>query len=261
MRITDMNWMQVEQYLEHDDRAVLPLGSTEQHSYLRLTVDCILPERVAAQAADPLGIPVFPVVPYGVTPYFREFPGSISLKVETHLRVVGDILDGMAHSGFRRILIVNGHGGNNHLLPYFAQSQLATPRDYMIYVFQNPGYPAGRPQLHSRTDQHAGESETAHTMVSRPDLVHMDRATSESGADLNRLDLPAGVYTGIWWYAKFPNHYAGNGADATAPLGEFDMKAWTANVANAIRAVKSDQVGPRLQKEFFDGSRQPATQR
>jgi creatinine amidohydrolase len=113
VRITDMNWMQVEQYLQHDDRAVLPLGSTEQHSHLRLTVDCILPERVAADAAEPLGVPVFPVVPYGVTPYFREFPGSISLKVETHLRLVGDILEGMAHSGFRRILIVNGHGGNN----------------------------------------------------------------------------------------------------------------------------------------------------
>ncbi|MGH7582412.1 MAG: creatininase family protein [Gemmatimonadales bacterium] len=113
MRISDMNWMQVEAYLQHDDRAVLPLGSTEQHSFLRLTVDCILPERVAAEAAEALGIPVFPVVAYGVTPYFREFPGSISLRVETHLRVVGDILDSMAHSGFRRILICNGHGGNS----------------------------------------------------------------------------------------------------------------------------------------------------
>src|SRR5438067_10216996 len=80
-----MNWMQVEQYLQRDDRAILPLGSTEQHSYLRLTVDCILPERVAVDAAEPLGVPVFPVVAYGVTPYFREFPGSISLRVETHL--------------------------------------------------------------------------------------------------------------------------------------------------------------------------------
>ena len=113
MRIADMNWMQVDEYLRHDDRAVLPLGSTEQHSHLRLTVDCILPERVAAEAAEPLGVPVFPVVPYGVTPYFREFPGSISLRVETHLRLVSDILDSMAHSGFRRILIVNGHGGNS----------------------------------------------------------------------------------------------------------------------------------------------------
>src|SRR5580698_4592601 len=117
MRIGDMNWMQVEEYLRHDDRAVLPLGSTEQHSYLRLTVDCLLPERVAVDAAEPLGIPVFPVVPYGVTPYFREFPGTISLRIETHLRVIRDILDGLAHSGFRRILIVNGHGGNSAAQP------------------------------------------------------------------------------------------------------------------------------------------------
>lgn len=107
-----MNWMQVETYLQHDDRAVLPLGSTEQHSYLRLTVDCILPERVAAEAAEPLGVPVFPVLAYGVTPYFRAFPGSISLRVQTHLAVVRDILDSMAQSGFRRIMICNGHGGN-----------------------------------------------------------------------------------------------------------------------------------------------------
>src|SRR5579872_6379602 len=112
MKIADMNWMQVEQKLQQDGRAVVPVGSTEQHGYLRLTVDAILPERVAAEAAEPLGVPVFPVLSYGVTPYFRDFPGTISLRVDTHLRVVRDILDSMAGSGFRRILIVNGHGGN-----------------------------------------------------------------------------------------------------------------------------------------------------
>ena len=135
MHIADLNWMQVEEYLRHDDRAVLPLGSTEQHSYLRLTVDCILPERVAADAAMPLGVPVFPVVPYGVTPYFREFPGSVSLRVETHLRVVGDILDSLSHSGFRRILIVNGHGGNNAVQP-FAQEWAADHPQCRV-VFHN----------------------------------------------------------------------------------------------------------------------------
>jgi creatinine amidohydrolase/Fe(II)-dependent formamide hydrolase-like protein len=89
------------EYLQHDYRAVLSLGSTEeQHSHLRLTVDCIRPERVAADSAEPLGVPVFPVVQYGVTPYLREFPGSISLRVETHLRVESDIVDCMGHSDF-----------------------------------------------------------------------------------------------------------------------------------------------------------------
>ncbi len=135
MRISDMNWMQVEEYLRHDERAVLPLGSTEQHSYLRLTVDCILPEQVAVDAAEPLGVPVFPVVAYGVTPYFREFPGSISLRVETHLRLVRDILDSLAHSGFRRILIVNGHGGNS-AVQQFVPEWMADHPDCRV-IFHN----------------------------------------------------------------------------------------------------------------------------
>jgi creatinine amidohydrolase len=112
MRVSEMNWMMVEEYLKRDDRALLPLGSTEQHAYLSLSVDSILAERLAVEAAEPLGIPVFPVLAYGITPYFRAFPGTITLRVETYLSVLRDILDVMAEQGFKRILIVNGHGGN-----------------------------------------------------------------------------------------------------------------------------------------------------
>jgi creatinine amidohydrolase len=112
MRVSEMNWMMVEKYLKSDDRAVLPLGCTEQHAYLSLSVDSILAERLAAEAAAPLGIPVFPVLAYGVTPYFLAFPGTITLRVQTYLSVLRDILDVMAEQGFKRILIVNGHGGN-----------------------------------------------------------------------------------------------------------------------------------------------------
>src|SRR5437588_6689733 len=112
MRISDMNWMMVEEYLKRDDRCVLPLGSTEQHAYLSLSVDSILAERIAVEAAEPLGVPVFPVVAYGITPYFRAFPGSITLRVETYLRVIRYILSAMAERGFKVILIVKGHGGH-----------------------------------------------------------------------------------------------------------------------------------------------------
>jgi creatinine amidohydrolase len=112
MKISEANWSQVEAYLKRDDRAILPLGSTEQHAGLSLSVDSILSERVALEAAEPLGVPVFPVLAYGITPYFLAYPGSVSLRVETYVRIVRDILDSLKRSGFRRILLVNGHGGN-----------------------------------------------------------------------------------------------------------------------------------------------------
>lgn len=112
MKISEMNWLQVEEYLKTDDRAVIPLGCTEQHAYLSLSVDSILAERVAWEAAEPTGVPVFPVQAYGITPYFMAYPGTVSLKADTYLRIITDILDSLKHTGFRRILFVNGHGGN-----------------------------------------------------------------------------------------------------------------------------------------------------
>ena len=113
MKVAEMNWQDVEAAAARDPRCVLPIGSTEQHAQLSLCVDMILAERVATEAAAPLDIPVFPVMPYGLAPYFTAYPGTISLRVETLLAVMRDVLASLRQSGFRRILIVNGHGGNN----------------------------------------------------------------------------------------------------------------------------------------------------
>src|SRR5919109_2645559 len=112
MRVRDLNWMQLEAYLRGDDRIVLPVGSTEQHAYLSLETDNILAERAAVDAAEPLGVPVLPVLPYGLTPGFARFPGSPSLRVETLLAVLRDLLESLHGQGFRRFLLVNGHGGD-----------------------------------------------------------------------------------------------------------------------------------------------------
>ncbi len=112
MRVAEMDWRMIEDWVRRDDRCVLPLGSTEQHAGLSLATDSILAERVAVEAAEPLGVPVFPVLPYGLTPYFTAFPGTISLRVATYAAVLRDVLDSLKGAGFRRILVVNGHGGN-----------------------------------------------------------------------------------------------------------------------------------------------------
>jgi creatinine amidohydrolase len=111
VRIRDLNWLQLEEYLESEDRIVLPVGSTEQHAYLSLETDNILAERASVEAAEPLGVPVLPVLAYGVTG-FTAYPGSPTLREATLLAVLSDIVDSLSGQGFARILAVNGHSGN-----------------------------------------------------------------------------------------------------------------------------------------------------
>ncbi len=112
MKVRDTSWLQLEEYLRHDDRAVVPLGSTEQHAYLSLLTDTILAEKVAEDAAEPLGVPVFPALAFGISPYFLGFPGTVTLKVGTFVRVVEDVLESLTIGGFRKVVLVSGHGGN-----------------------------------------------------------------------------------------------------------------------------------------------------
>ena len=112
MQISQMNWMQVERYLEEDDRCILPTGSTEQHAYLSLSVDTILAARLAREVGELANVPVFPVVPYGLAQQWTAFPGTVTLRVQTYLALICDVLDSIRRAGFRRVLLINGHGGN-----------------------------------------------------------------------------------------------------------------------------------------------------
>lgn len=127
MQARSMNWMQVEKYLEKDDRAVLPVGCVEQHAYLSLATDAILAERLAIEAAEPAGVPVFPAVAYGITPNFMAYPGTLSVRVGTLCALVGDLLDALESHGFRRVLVVNGHGGNAPAQAFVAEWLASRP--------------------------------------------------------------------------------------------------------------------------------------
>jgi creatinine amidohydrolase len=238
---------------------LLPIGILEKHGQqLPLGTDLLNVRYVSIDAAKTEFAVVFPAYYFGQIFEARHQPGTVAYSASLQLELLQATTDEMARNGCKKVVIVNGHGGNEDLLPYFAQTQLATPHDYVVYIFGLPNLNrAGRPAIKSAFDMHAGESETSHTMISAPDTVHLDRANQESGADLHRLNLPNSLYTGIWWYARFPNHYAGNAAQANKELGEFDMETWKDELVTAIKAVKADSESLKLQKEFYEQSSHP----
>jgi creatinine amidohydrolase len=238
---------------------VLPFGILEKHgAHLPIGTDLINVRYAVEHAVDQEYAVVFPQYYFGQIAEARQQPGTVAYSRELQLSLLQATTDEMSRNGCKKIIIVNGHGGNLDLLPYFAQTQLDKPHDYVVYIYWwSRGSAKGGPAVTDKLDMHAGQSETATTMVSRPDLVHQDRANQESGADLHRQNLPPGVYTGIWWYARFPNHYSGDGSLATKELGEFDMNAWVGAIVNVIRSVKADQVSLELQNEFYRDAEHP----
>jgi len=244
---------------------VLPFGIIEKHGPAGpLGTDLInVRYTTLLAAADEYSI-VFPDYYFGQIFEARHQPGTVAYSSRLQLDLLQETVAEMARNGCRKIMIVNGHGGNNALLQYFAQTQLDAPKDYIVYTLSAlssatgvPGAAPSRPGV----DGHAGEGEISNVMASRPDLAHPDRSSTQSGADLNRLELPEGLYTGIWLYAKFPNHYQGDSSAATAARGAAATRATAVRIANAIRAMKRDEVGPRLQKEFFELATKPTTTR
>jgi creatinine amidohydrolase len=175
--------------------------------------------------------------------------------------VVWDLLEAtveeIGRNGFRRIVIVNGHGGNPNLLQYFVQAQLERRRSYVVYFFdpaEDAAYAEKVRKMRKSdpaTDNHAGENETSSLLYLRPDLVQLDRARNESGADQKRLTVP-NVYTGIWWYGSYPNHYAGRGETATRELGQLMTEHSIDTLVTTLKAVKADKRTFEVQKEFFD---------
>src|SRR5947209_472488 len=234
---------------------LLPFGILEKHGpHLPLGTDLLDVRYAALHAAEVEYAVVFPEYYFGQIAEARHEPGTIAYSRDLQLTLLQETTDEMGRNGCSKVIIVNGHGGNEHLLPFFAQSQLDRPHDYVVYVVDERTPESGGPPRRDSLDMHAGESETSKMMIARPDTVHQDRAGQESGADQARQPLPEGVYTGIWWYARFPNHYSGDASLDTKELGDFQMKWWVESIAKAIRAVKADGVSLKLQNEFYEKS-------
>jgi creatinine amidohydrolase len=254
--LTASDWPEAQERAAHT--CILPIGILEKHGpHAPIGSDLIHAREWAARVTKQEYAVVFPDYFYGQIYEARHQPGTFALPS----RVVWDLLDAtcdeIGRNGFTKILIVNGHGGNPNLLRYFVQAQLERRRDYVVYFYD----PAPDPALDAKVsqlrrsdpagDMHAGERETSTLLYLKPDLVEQDRATMESGANQKRWSIPD-VYTAIWWYAGFPNHYAGEADKATRELGELLTEHRIESLARALRAIKADTQALALQKEFFD---------
>jgi len=220
---------------------LLPFGILEKHGpHLPIGTDLLNARYVAEHAVEEEYAIIFPDYFAGQIFEAKHEPGTVAYSPELQLRLLQETTDEMARNGCKKVVIVNAHGGNEYLLPYFAQSQLYKPHDYVVYV--QWGHESGKKAGTEKPgpDFHAGETETSRVMVTRPNLVHIDRARSESGAEQKRVKLPESVFTGIGWYARFPYHYSGDGTLATQELGQADLGSWIATVVRAMRAIKAD---------------------
>jgi creatinine amidohydrolase len=112
MRFEECNWMDVEEYLKKDDRVICIIGACEQHGYLSLLTDTRIPLALADAISKESAILVAPVINFGISPYFLDYPGTISLRVSTLLNLVEDFVSSLYQQGFRKFLFLNGHGGN-----------------------------------------------------------------------------------------------------------------------------------------------------
>lgn len=242
---------------------VLPLGVIEKHGdHLPLGTDLFLAREMACRAAELEPALVFP--PYYFTQIYeaRHTPGTVGIDGQVMYDLLQSVCDEIARNGLKKIILLNGHGGNRYFLPHFIMMQLERPRDYVVYL--------PRPDTWARDEEftaviaemtesqirneHAGEMETSMVLAVRPELVDGSVLPSDRGLARERLSHlnEVNVYTAIGWYADFPNHYAGQGEYGTAAKGEVILEHLARRLARLIRVVKDDTQSPVLQQEFFE---------
>jgi creatinine amidohydrolase len=242
---------------------IIPIGVYEKHgAQLPLGTDVYLAREYALRAAEKEYAVVFPVYYFSQINEARHQPGTIAYSPELIWKVLQETLDELNRNGFEKIIIVNGHGGNNAFLNYFGMAQLSEPRNYSLYWFRPERSREVRQKAEALTqpdrfDSHGGNSETSMMAAAQPDLTYPERSAQQSGVNQERLKHLNFIYTGIWWYADYPNHYGGFGEKAKAEAGELLINETVDQLVQMIRQVKADEVVPALQKQFFEESKNP----
>lgn len=263
VKYEELNTRQFVDAVKYSEQTcIIPFGILEKHGpHLPLGTDLINVRKLVFQAVKNEYTVVYPEYYFGQICEAKHQPGTIAYSHEVVWKLLQETCDELARNGFKKIIIVNGHGGNNNFLKYFCQIQLQKVKDYVIHLFlaaEDKTVEKKMKQLRKTDfDGHAGEVETSVMLSHRPDLVKEKDTTKENGKDQNRLNHIKYNFTGIWWYAKFPNHYAGDAKHISKKIGELELKSNSSQLIDMIKSVKKDRKAIQLQNEFFKQSKNP----
>jgi creatinine amidohydrolase len=240
---------------------VLAAGVLEKHSeHLPLGTDFLNGHKIASLAAEKEPAVVFPPFYFGQIYEARCFPGALTIKPTLLIELFQSVLDEIGRNGFKKIIVYNAHGGNIHLLNFLAQCSLWEEKPYSVYLYTGELSPEGEKTwwsiVETEAHGHACECETSISLANHPDLVKMERVPAEPAVPMKRLDGVPHSFAGINWYSNYPDHYAGDARSANVEKGLKLRNLWVNELAAFITAVKADEVEPRLNREFFEWTRQ-----
>ncbi|OFY66454.1 MAG: hypothetical protein A2V64_06325 [Bacteroidetes bacterium RBG_13_43_22] len=241
---------------------VIPLGIIEKHGpHLPLGTDLFEVREVATTAAKKEYAVVFPPYYFGQIFEARHQPGAMAYSHDLMWKILEETCAELSRNGLKKIILANGHGGNTSFLQFFCQTQLAAQKDYIVVLFQPDSDPELDNEIESlkkaKLDGHAGEEETSMMYYIRPDLVDQQAIKTQSGLDQQSLKGLRNGYTGIWWYAKYPNHYASDVAEPNKRLGELLVTSGANQLAGLIKYLKANNTIEELHKEFNKRAENP----
>ncbi len=240
---------------------IVPMGVLEKHGpHLPLSTDVLVAKGISVRAAAQEYAVVFPGYYFGQINEAMQQPGTLSYSPELLYKILDETCAEIARNGLKKIILYSYHGGNNNFLAYFCQSQLYKKKDYVVYFAKHKNPKEVDKQIDkmiiNSRGGHADETESSSVMYLRPELVKISHANDESGEALKRLPLK-NLFTGIWWYADYPNHYSGNAIAARPELGELLIKDRVDILVEMIKAVKADSTAAALQNEFYERAANP----
>ena len=237
---------------------IIPIGSLEKHGeHLPLGNDALVAHKIALMAAEKEPVVVLPPLFFTYTKEMKNLTGAISLETDLLLRLLENLCDEVARNGFRKIILLNAHGGNTNILRVFLQHIVDKGKDYVVYlppIWLDPD--VIREVRETSETGHACEIETSVSLYLFPELCRMERVPEGFSSSRKDYDVSPAA-TSVDWFASYPNAYVGDARKASAEKGRRIVEAQVERLVELIRKVKRDQKVPGKMREFYELSREP----